>query len=49
MRKKAVSPAHRRTLAEQVVQDGLCSQRALSLQLFSAEADSARKMLANLK
>ena len=28
MRKKAVSPAHRRTLAEQVVQDGLCSQRA---------------------
>lgn len=28
MRKKAVSPAHRRTLAHQVVQDGLCSQRA---------------------
>ena len=28
MRKKAVSPAHRRTLAEQVVQAGLCSQRA---------------------
>jgi putative transposase len=28
MRKKAVSPAHRRTLAEQVVQDGLCWQRA---------------------
>ena len=27
MRKKAVSPAHRRTLAEEVVQDGLCSQR----------------------
>jgi len=28
MRKKAVSPAHRRTLAEQVVQAGLCSRRA---------------------
>ena len=28
MRKKAVSPAHRRTLAQQVVKDGLCSQRA---------------------
>jgi len=28
MRKKAVSPAQRRTLAEQVVQDGLCSRRA---------------------
>jgi len=28
MRKKAVSPAQRRTLAEQAVQDGLCSQRA---------------------
>jgi putative transposase len=28
MRKKVVSPAHRRTLAEQVVQDGLCSGRA---------------------
>ena len=28
MRKKAVSPAHRRALAEQVVKDGLCSQRA---------------------
>ena len=28
MRKKVVSPAQRRTLAEQVVQDGLCSQRA---------------------
>jgi len=28
MRKKVVSPAQRRTLAEQVVQDGLCSRRA---------------------
>lgn len=28
MRKKAVSPAHRRALAQQVVEDGLCSQRA---------------------
>lgn len=28
MRKKAVSPAHRRALAHQVVQEGLCSQRA---------------------
>jgi transposase InsO family protein len=28
MRKKAVSPAHRRALAQQVVKDGLCSQRA---------------------
>lgn len=28
MQKTTVSPAHRRTLAEQVVQDGLCSQRA---------------------
>jgi putative transposase len=28
MRKKVVSPAHRRTLAQQAVKDGLCSQRA---------------------
>jgi transposase InsO family protein len=28
MRKKVVSPAHRRTLAHQAVKDGLCSQRA---------------------
>lgn len=28
MRKKAVSPAHRRALAQQVVKGGLCSQRA---------------------
>lgn len=28
MRKKAVSPAHRRALAQTVVKDGLCSQRA---------------------
>jgi transposase InsO family protein len=28
MRKKAVSPAHRRALAQQAVQAGLCSQRA---------------------
>ena len=28
MRKKAVSPAHRRALAQQAVKDGLCSQRA---------------------
>ena len=28
MRKKAVSPAHRRALAEQVVEAGRCSQRA---------------------
>ena len=28
MRKKAVSPAHRRALAQTAVKDGLCSQRA---------------------
>lgn len=28
MRKKAVSPAHRRALAQEAVRDGLCSQRA---------------------
>jgi putative transposase len=28
MRKKAVSPAHRRALAQEAVKDGLCSQRA---------------------
>jgi hypothetical protein len=28
MRKKVVSPAHRRTLAQEAVEAGLCSQRA---------------------